>query len=509
LSSARSVPTNASNRGIQLTGRALNFLTVAAILLVLAIGMAHYSTVAFAVVGVLLLLSLAYACWHWPQATLITLAIVPLFDRYVVSLFIPSELHILARVFSEGLLATAAVVISGRAIIEGRFVQAIRQPTTAPLVVFGLLAVASGLTNGVPPFHAGLGIAFTIDAIAVFFLAAMVPWRPVHLKVLVGIIVAIATVAAILAIAQVVLSSSILGLASSSGRFGEGDRVGAFFGGNPNILGAMLAIAAPFCFFGAVELPERRQRWVSAAIGFLLVLALLFTFSRGAWFGLAASMLVTALVLRPRVLAVAGLTAVLALGVAGVLPRNILHPGSGDAPPTDILGSTVDRFNIIGEGNDLRVRFIDQGLPILAERPLLGVGPGWYGGAVAQSWGSPIYAELGDQAPQRTVDNFWLHLLVEFGVLGTLAYIAIYVVAAYRPLRAAWRQHGLRLIFLAGALAAMGVLAIDSVTEMILEGNTFSMVAWLLLGTTAAVYWPMVGRDAAPDGEDEAATPQN
>jgi O-antigen ligase len=135
---------------------------------------------------------------------------------------------------------------------------------------------------------------------------------------------------------------------------------------------------------------------------------------------------------------------------------------------------------------------------------------------VAQSWGSPIYAELGDQAPQRTVDNFWLHLLVEFGILGTLAYMAIYVVAALRPLLAAWRQHGLRLVFLAGALAAMGALAIDSVTEMILEGNTFSMLAWLLVGATAAVYRPVlrqapVQASSEPSAEGGAAeeTAQN
>jgi O-antigen ligase len=203
------------------------------------------------------------------------------------------------------------------------------------------------------------------------------------------------------------------------------------------------------------------------------------------------------------VLVVAALIAVLGFGIANVLPRNILSSGpSPSGGGTDIIGSTFERLTTIGEGNDLRVRFIDQGLEILGRDPILGVGPGQYGGAVAQSWGSSVYDVLGERAPKRTVDNFWLHLLVEMGILGTLAYIAIYVVAAWRPLVAAWRQSGLRLIFLAGALTAMGALAIDSITEMILEGNTFSMLAWLLVGTTAAVYSPV--RRAADPAVEEA-----
>jgi O-antigen ligase len=476
--------------GYRLTPHAAGFLACAAVLLIGAVGFAHYSTLAFAVVGTLLLLSLGYACWHWPQPTLIALAVIPLFDRYVVSLMIPDELHLVARLFSEGLLLIAAVVIGTRSILEGRFMRAIRQPITIALGGFLALAIGSTLVNGVPVTNAALGIAFTIDAVVLFFLASMLDWRPAHLRAIAATLVIIATVAAVLAIAQVVLSPTILGLAASPGRFGEGHRVGAFFGGNPNMLGAMLAITAPFAFFGTVSLPQRRWRWASAGIGFLLVLALLFTFSRGAWFGLAGAAIITSLLFRPRVILVAAVTAVLAFGVANVLPRNLVTASGAADGGTDFIGSTFDRIDTIAEGNDLRVRFIDQGLAILADEPLLGVGPGQYGGAVAQAYGSSLYAELGPRAPARTVDNFWLHLVVEFGVLGTLAYLAIYLVAAIRPIAAAWRQSGERLVLLAGAMATTGVLALDSVTEMLLEGNTFSLPAWLLLGVAAAVRWP-------------------
>lgn len=500
MRSARAAPPAGAVIGLTISPHAARFLAVAAALLILAVGLAQYSTVAFAAVGVLLLLSLGYACWHWPQATLIVLAIIPLFDRYVVSLLIPDDLHLVARLFSEGLLLIASVVISIRALREGRFLPALRQPITIALAAFLVFALVSVVVNGVPAPNAVFGIGFTIDAVILFFLAAMVPWHVGHLRMFALILVAIATAAALLAIAQVVLSSSILGLAASAGRFGEGDRVGSFFGGNPNILGAMLAISAPFCFYATMNLADRRSRVLSAIIGLLLVLALLFTFSRGAWFGLAGAVAVTALLFDRRVLLVAAVTAALAFGIGNVLPRNLLVGGGAPGPQTDFIGSTFDRINTIGSGNDLRVRFIDQGLPLLAESPLVGVGPGQYGGAVAQTWGSEVHDRLGAQAPKRTVDNFWLHLVVEFGVLGTIAYVAIYLAAAIRPLRSAWRSQGLQLILLAGAMTAAGALALDSVTEMILEGNTFSLPVWLLMGVAAAVPWtprPATGGDPA------------
>lgn len=503
MRSARITPPAHSILGAEISAHALRFLAVAAGLFATAVFLAHYSTVAFVGVGALLLLSLGYACWHWPQPTLIVLAIIPLFDRYLVSLVIPDDLHLVARLFSEGLLLIAAVVISTRAIRDGRFLPAIRQPILVPLLAFLVIAAASVVVNAVPAVNAIFGIGFTVDAIVLFFLAAMVPWRLAHLRAFALVLVGIAGAAAIVAIAQVVLSPSILGLSASAGRFGEGARVGSFFGGNPNILGAMLAISAPFCFFAATNLADRRARALALGLGFVLVLALLFTFSRGAWFGLAGAVLVTGLLFDRRILAVAGLTAALAFATANVLPRHLLETGAaGQAPETDFIGSTFERINTIGEGRDLRVRFIDQGLPLLAETPLVGVGPGQYGGAVAQTWGSSVHEQLGARAPERTVDNFWLHLLVEFGILGTIAYVAVYVAAAVHPLRRAWGMRGPVLVLLAGAMAATGALALDSVTEMILEGNTFSLPAWLLLGVAAA--WS--ARPEA-DGGDEPGVP--
>jgi hypothetical protein len=96
---------------------------------------------------------------------------------------------------------------------------------------------------------------------------------------------------------------------------------------------------------------------------------------------------------------------------------------------------------------EIRVLFFQQGGRLLLHRPLLGYGVGQFGGIVAEqndpSWekdprfgpnGFNLYDFTG-----TTVDSFWLHLAVEVGVLGTIAYLVwLYLLTA--PLARASRR---------------------------------------------------------------------
>ncbi len=129
---------------------------------------------------------------------------------------------------------------------------------------------------------------------------------------------------------------------------------------------------------------------------------------------------------------------------------------------------------------------------------MLGVGPGRYGGAVAFSFGSPIYDELGADAPTRAVDDFWLHLVVEFGIAGVLAYLGIFASILLQLVHAVRHApRGANLVLEIGTLAVAIGLATDSLTEMLLEGNTLSFPLWLLLGVASAVAAARAGTRAA------------
>jgi hypothetical protein len=105
--------------------------------------------------------------------------------------------------------------------------------------------------------------------------------------------------------------------------------------------------------------------------------------------------------------------------------------GTADAPAAACSGDVPDR--------EVRVLYMQQGVKLLLRRPALGYGVGQFGGIVAYqddpNWAlDPRFKpngfdRYGFQA--KTVDSFWLHLIVEAGVLGTAAYLAwLYFLAA-------------------------------------------------------------------------------
>jgi O-antigen ligase len=156
-------------------------------------------------------------------------------------------------------------------------------------------------------------------------------------------------------------------------------------------------------------------------------------------------------------------------------------------PRPNIVDSTIDRVETVGLGGDLRTLFVINALPIIRDHPLLGVGPGRYGGAVAHNFGTPIYAEYDTvrlfwNPAQRTVDNFWLHLLVETGFIGLAAFLTAAFIPGLRILGAARRSIGTRRILLGGIAAAATGMAVSSATTMLLEANSIGFPFWFLLG---------------------------
>jgi O-antigen ligase len=190
------------------------------------------------------------------------------------------------------------------------------------------------------------------------------------------------------------------------------------------------------------------------------------------------------LLLDRRALLVLVLLVPLAWATAVVMPRDLLATQGPDAAPPagpDWIGSTVDRFDDLG-GGDLRIRFLTDGLRIIDDNLLLGVGPGRYGGAAATILGSPVYDEYDTQLfGFRTVHDFWLHLTGEVGVIGVAVFLTMVVALLIRFLRAARRSQGLAFILLAGAATATLVVGFNNLTEMLFEGNVPAILIWLIL----------------------------
>ncbi|MCA1588537.1 MAG: O-antigen ligase family protein [Chloroflexi bacterium] len=337
---------------------------------------------------------MAYAAFRWPHASIVLVVLSPIVDRYLVAGLLPERVVPVAHYFSEALLLSVTVPLLVRGAREDRLVAAFRSPVTALLGVFSVLALASTLVNAVPPHVALLGMVFTLDAATLFFLPRLVSWSRRQMLLAVGAFMAIFVAAALVALAQALLRPDLLGLYVMTGQFGELYRLAAFIG-DPNVLGAFLTASAPFALLAATHLDSPTHRRIAIVTAFLLMLSLWLTFSRGAWLALAVSSVGVLVWYGRRTVLLSVVILVLSFLTANFMPRDlILFDGQGGIRPK-VIDSTFDRVGAVGQGRDLRIRFVLNSLPIIADHALIGVGPGRWGGAVAYDFRSPVYEEYG------------------------------------------------------------------------------------------------------------------
>lgn len=460
-------------------------VAVALALVVGAVASAEALPVAFVALGLGLVALAGYAAFRWPRSAIVAVILTPVVDRYVVGDALPRALEAAAHYLSEGLLLAVGVVIALRAAREGYLLAALRHPTLWALLAFAGLGATSAVVNGVPPHVAAIGLLFTLDAALLFFLPRMTGFTLRQSLAAVAALAAVVVVAALVAVAQALLSPRILGLDPVPGRFGELHRLGSIFG-DPNVFGAFLVTITPFALLIVTTIRNRRVKAIAAAVAFLLVLALWLSFSRGSWIAVILGVGTILALVDRRAVAIGLLACVVTFGVAVAMPRDLLEPQDAGARP-ELIDSTIDRFGTIGGRGDLRTLFVLNALPIAREHPVLGVGPGRFGGAVADNLGTPIYEAYGTDRLftnplQRTVDNFWLHILVESGIVGFLALVAAALIPGLAVLHAARRAAGWRRVLLGGVAAATAGIVVSSLTTMMLEANAIGFVFWFLLG---------------------------
>ena len=471
-----SLPRTASEIGTSAT---------AVLLVVAAVLGSRLSLAWFVVPSVLLVTLVAAASLVWPRQMLTVVVLSPIFDRYLVPGLLTPEAEKVAHLLSEALLLAVGAALATQAARRGTLRAALTHPLLPFLGMFVAASFASALINAVPAAQAVAGIGFTLDAVALFVLVRIVGFGPRDALVAIGAFVGLMVVAAAVAAGQALLTPYILGLSALIGQFGEPFRLASFFG-DPNVFAAFLSAAIPVLLFGASGLRTLRGRRLALAAAVLLLLAFWLSFSRGGWIGAVGGFAIAALLLDRRALRIGLAVGVIAFAVALVMPRNLLDPSLNLRRP-DLLQSTIGRVTTIGSGKDLRTLLVANAVPIVGDHPLLGVGPGTYGGAAASIFGTPIYRQYGTylllkDPNQRTVDNFWLHLLVESGLIGLLAFTAMVGSAVLPIVRRARKAAFGRRVALAGIVGAVLCLLVNSLSTMLLEANSVAYLFWFLLG---------------------------
>jgi O-antigen ligase len=240
----------------------------------------------------------------------------------------------------------------------------------------------------------------------------------------------------------------------------------------PNSLADYMAIALPLgimpALFGGVH--GRVRALILYIAGPIMLAALFLSGSREAWGAILAATLFLGLTVERRLL-----RAFLRVILPGLVIAALLYQ--------PFLGRLAGTFQDSG-----RLRFFQASVPVITGHPWLGVGPGQFGGHVALITNSPLYlqydlTELFSEISTQQIDMFWTHLLAEFGLLGTAAYVAA-IAACFMHGRRAYRAavEPRQKAMLLGLLYAIPVGVFVSFVSAFLEATNSATLFWGLMG---------------------------
>jgi O-antigen ligase len=448
-------------------------------------------------------------------------------------------------------LYLALAALSAAKIAADRRWRDLRTGADAALVVLGVILVAAGLVNGSSPQLIG-------EALFVYFRGAIVFYairalRPGSRQVRGVALIVGALVALDIAVA---LAQMLFGIKLYSGlgwvnlEWARTHRAQGLFD-HPNHLGHVLALAILGLLAWMLTRSRISWRWW-ATLG-VLALALSASQSRESVLGALAGAVVIWLLARTggrRVAIVLALIVAAAAGQVALRPENLAEwqrriagavnafrvpsgseptatppsvptapasTASPSAPPT-VQPSVVAPTPVPTAAREIRVLYYQQGVRLWLSRPILGYGVGQFGGIVAEqnnpNW--HLNPKFGPNGFDRhgfesvTVDSFWLHLLVEAGLLGIAAYLVWLVLLVLPLLRISRRGEAparARWLALWGTAAVVLVALVaflaPSFEDPVLPPLLFSILglAWVALPRPA-------GRVALPEQLGEPAVSQ-
>jgi O-antigen ligase len=347
---------------------------------------------------------------------------------------------------------------------------AARWPLWPPVLAFSAVSILSALLSRYPT--ASLEAAKGLLLVAALYVTADAVRDPqTARRFLLGLTLA-ATVAAVVGLLQVGLCPGPdVPAAGPRWLYHRCARAHGFFSIYMTLAGVLslvLLAILPRLLPGAGEL-----RWFGGP-GLVMLGGLVATYTRGAWIGFAAGVLVVAAtVRRGRWLLLVGL--VLLASAALVAPRELRHRFLSMADPEEA-------------GVRERVYMWRSGLAMWRERPVLGVGPG----GVKREY--PRYA-LPEAIKKGTshVHSTPLQILVERGVLGLAAWLAIWAAFFTRcigRLRRLPREAVVPRALVVGSLAALAGFLVAGLSEYNFGDSEVVMVAWALMALPWATGQP-------------------
>ena len=262
-------------------------------------------------------------------------------------------------------------------------------------------------------------------------------------------------------------------------------------------LGTFLALVSAAAL-GFMYYAKDKVRKYATLVLLLSIPTMMLTYSRASWFGFLLAVIVCAIFIQKDKKVLAGLLTLVVLlggyiGFKEVEVRRLI-----DEPSVSPINRLLEAFSerrlrseYTGKG---RLYFIiETPGAVLAHSPFVGVGPGQFGGgAAALLHNTSGYDELnlpfGVYGTEGQIDNNWMSIFGETGVLGLLAYLAMFVtllVFSRRVLKSeqsTWLAKSLAL----GLIGATLSFVFQGFLGTYFEMRTLAPYYWLLAALTVA-----------------------
>ena len=346
------------------------------------------------------------------------------------------------------------------------------------LVILGIMLLASG-TSPVP-VAAAKGLAKLVSYLGVYALMRqLLATAPLWWDRLTAALLAGELVTSVIGIRQLYGDASALARWSDNNSVAEGTvRIYSTLE-NPNLLGGFLLPVLPLALVALLRWPGKARKLFALTALVLGLVALVLSYSRGAWMGMVAGLGTLALLLVWRgirdwpPLWRRTLPVLLLLGGAVVLVVLVTQVEPLRVRVMSLMAGRED------SSNNFRMNVWTSVLQMIQARPWIGIGPG----NSAFNLIYPLYQQPKFNA--LSAYSIPLELLVEAGIPGLLAGVGL-VLCAVRTGVSQWRASGPLVLPSLAAVAVFVALAVQGLTDTIFFRPEVQLLALFSLATLAA-----------------------
>jgi O-antigen ligase len=330
-------------------------------------------------------------------------------------------------------------------------------------VIYLLLFVVSLLVSGLWAAFNGLELGMLFTGMLLFcqFAVAFIVGSTYEAKkVLINMILIISLPTLLIGLSQGFFGEATSKLWVSSAETLINNRAFGFFG-SPNILGSLSMITAIM----AIASFMNKKKWYYLVYTAMSVTVMILTFSRSAWLGLAVGIVVALVIKNWRLLFLAPL-GLITLIIPSVRQRLLV---------------AFSQEYLVDAAIDGRTWSFNNAIEIFSHSPIIGTGPGSYGGQTAIYYDSPVYLtglQNGYVALPYT-DNQWVQILVQVGLVGALTVAGFFISLFVNNLRHYIKANS---YFSLGIIAATVAIFINGIFANIWEFGAISTLAGAYLG---------------------------